>query len=177
MRHRRRHASPMPNLPRETDRSVIGHRSPARSPRSYIEDGEPKMNTTRHLLRVLLAGGGRSFQTVARQWLEKNPAVGEVVCVPTAEQAVDALDRKTVDLALVDAVLPDRDGFELTSQIKARHDAPPVALLVLYDYEAIRREAELAGADACFDKSSLTEQLAPFVTEIGERARPRIEKS
>jgi len=47
----------------------------------------------------------------------------------SASDALDVLDREAVDLALVDVLMPGRDGVWLTEQILARHPGVPVALV------------------------------------------------
>ena len=55
----------------------------------------------------------------------------EVIPAGNAYEALDALDRVTVDLILMDIMMPDMDGYQATRAIRARaglHDLPIVAL-------------------------------------------------
>lgn len=117
-------------------------------------------------IEVLVVDSGRSFLAVARSWLEQHDRVRHVRTSSRGAEVLAALDQRDCDLVLADVALPDMDGFELTRRIKARHDAPVVVLLVLFDYDAFRREAARAGADACLDKTAFSDALAPFLDDL-----------
>jgi DNA-binding response OmpR family regulator len=70
----------------------------------------------------------------------------EVVAVGGGRQALLALQRRLPDLAIVDILMPEMDGFELAGEIKKRGDIPIVFLTSVRDtetrIEGIRRFAE-----------------------------------
>ncbi|MFN7967567.1 MAG: response regulator [Acidobacteriota bacterium] len=139
---------------------------------STMETGDG-MDSANATLRILLAGRGSEFMAIARTWLEQHPRVGSVVCVESGDEAVSIAAAGRIDLVLVDVTLSDIDGFETTRRIKRSAKPPLVVILVLFDYLAVRREAQLAGADACIDKSTLTQQLDPALHEYAQRIGPR----
>ena len=51
-----------------------------------------------------------------------------VTTVGSGKAMIEALDRNPVDLIILDIGLPDRDGFELTQEIRARSDVPIIVL-------------------------------------------------
>lgn len=53
----------------------------------------------------------------------------DVTLVDDIASATDALAKKLYDVAIVDRRLPDGDGVELVSQMRARRDATPVLML------------------------------------------------
>ncbi|MER3452110.1 MAG: DNA-binding response regulator, partial [Thermus sp.] len=57
----------------------------------------------------------------------------EVVAVGTALEALDRLPG--VDLVVLDVLLPDRDGFQLLREIRARSDLPVLMLSALGEVE------------------------------------------
>ena len=134
------------------------------------------MKTTDTPLRVLIADGSHDFMDVARRWLILHPCVGTVSAVYSGVEALETVGAGQVDLVLLDARLPDMDGFEATRQIKSTATPPLVVILVLFDYQAVRDEAAAAGADACIDKTVLTRALSPvlpgFMEQITERQAP-----
>jgi CheY-like chemotaxis protein len=139
------------------------------------------MKQTDRTLRVLIVGGSRDFLAVTQSWLERHPRVAHVRLAHTGAESLEAAAQGDVDLVLVDDVLADMDGFEVTRSIKARSDPPLVALLVLFDYAAVREQARLAGADACLDKTSLAQDLGPaieaFVAGATRNVLPRPPRS
>jgi two-component system KDP operon response regulator KdpE len=70
----------------------------------------------------------------------------EVVAVGGGKQALFALERHVPDLAIVDLVMPEMDGFQVAEQIKRRGDLPIIFLTSVREQatriEAIRRYAE-----------------------------------
>jgi DNA-binding response OmpR family regulator len=70
----------------------------------------------------------------------------EVVAVGGGRQALLALQRRLPDLALIDILMPEMDGFELAGEIKKRCDIPIIFLTSVRNtktrIEGIRRFAE-----------------------------------
>jgi two-component system KDP operon response regulator KdpE len=99
---------------------------PARSPRVLVVDDEPQIVRA---LKVVLREAG--FQTV------------------TAETASEALDRAAVrppEAAIVDLVLPDGDGVEVTRTLREWSDMPILVLSAVGEEEQKVRALD-AGAD------------------------------
>jgi DNA-binding response OmpR family regulator len=78
--------------------------SPAAADRILVVDDEPSL---RHLLRAYLVKDGF-----------------EVVEAGTGEQAIAAVDRRDVDLALIDVMLPGTNGFDVVRRIRTRSTIP-----------------------------------------------------
>ena len=96
-------------------------------------------------IRVLIVEDNEVFRRPLQRTLE---AAGyEVVAVPSGEDALDVLDRSTVDVLLTDHRLPGMDGVHLTRRIKAIH--PALAIIVMTAYGTIESAAEARrqGAD------------------------------
>lgn len=70
----------------------------------------------------------------------------DVIAVEGGRQALIALERRLPDLAILDILMPEVDGFELAEQIKRRADLPIIFLTSVGDMETriegIRRFAE-----------------------------------
>lgn len=88
--------------------------------------------------RILIVDDNEVFRLPLQRALE---AAGfEVVAVPSAEDALDVLDGRTVDLLLTDHRLPGIDGVQLLSRIKATH--PALATIVMTAYGTIESAVE-----------------------------------
>ena len=129
------------------------------------------MKSSGSSLRVLIAGENPDFLAVTKAWLERHPRIESVRIAGMADAAIEAAAAGDVDLILIDAVMPDMDGFEATRVIKSAAEPPLVAILVMFDYAAVREEARLAGADACVDKSALTQDLATLLEGLQPSTR------
>ena len=70
----------------------------------------------------------------------------DVMTAEGGRQALEALNRRCPDLAVIDLLMPGMDGFELAEQIKKRGDLPLLFLTSVGDtrtrIEAIRQYAE-----------------------------------
>ncbi|MGM0575055.1 MAG: HD domain-containing phosphohydrolase [Myxococcota bacterium] len=72
-----------------------------------------------------------------------------IVPCASGEEALEALEREQVDLALLDLVLPGMDGVEVCSRIRRKYDSLslPVIFMTGYDNEDHRLRGLRAGAD------------------------------
>lgn len=90
-------------------------------------------------------------------------AVGSGAAVLELLRAIDAA-AGVVDLVLLDVTLPDRDGIDLVSDVRAAAPTAHIALFTGWSDAATLQRAEDAGADAVFgkdgDPQKLLDQLA-----------------
>src|SRR5262249_28413345 len=73
---------------------------------------------SRRSLKLLLAEDNAVNQQLAVRILEKNGH--QVTLVGNGREAVDAWERQTFDLILMDVQMPEMDGFEATGTIRNR---------------------------------------------------------
>jgi DNA-binding response OmpR family regulator len=59
----------------------------------------------------------------------------EVLAIDNARQALLAMERQIPDLAILDLVMPEMDGFELAAEIKKRGDIPIIFLTAVGEVE------------------------------------------
>jgi CheY-like chemotaxis protein len=127
------------------------------------------------MTRVLVVDDSSAFRGVACAWVDARPGLELAGSAKNGLEAIAAVDRSHPDLVLMDALMPEMDGFEATRLIKAGPDAPLIAVLTLHDSSAMRRAAELAGADGFVAKGQFTETL-PGLLETFAEGRKRKKK-
>ncbi len=77
----------------------------------------------------------------------------EVTTAASVTEALDAFDRRPPDVLVSDLGMPERDGYELIREVRARPDAPRAAVAMTGFADAASRERCLAlGFDACLAK-------------------------
>jgi CheY-like chemotaxis protein len=104
------------------------------------------------LARMVMAS---AFRRIRPEWT--------LVETPNADEALAAISRGAVDIALIDFNMPGTDGLELVKNIRKTHPALPVAVVSAnVQNEIIGRAREL---DAGFIPKPLTDDaLAAFLS-------------
>jgi CheY-like chemotaxis protein len=89
----------------------------------------------------------------------------QVVSAGTAREARDMIASALPDLVLMDVMLPDGDGFELTRELKtsASTAATPIVALTARAFRSDEEAAEAAGCDGFISKPVDTRTLAEQV--------------
>lgn len=118
-------------------------------------------------IRVLLAEDDDDVRLTTRLVLEKHGF--DVVAVPDGEAAATALATQDVDVAVLDVMMPGRDGIALTRLIRESGDLP-VILLTARDLASDVVVGLDAGADDYVTKPFQGEVLAARVRSVVRRS-------
>lgn len=92
-----------------------------------------------------------------------------------AQAALDAVEEIRPDLAIVDLMMPDMDGVELSRKLRAqaRYDKMPILVVTARDHAVDRYEAFAVGVDDYitkpFDTIELTCRVRAFLRLVGSR--------
>lgn len=91
-----------------------------------------------------------------------------LVCemVPSGAQALERLATSHFDLAMVDIVIPDMDGYRLTREIRKRHRAVPVIILSSRGSPFDYARGRLAGCKAYLAKPVPLRQLEAAMRKV-----------
>ena len=118
--------------------------------------------------RILIVDDELSLRRLMRLYLTK---AGFVVAeASTGPEALAALRRGNVDLAIVDVMLPEVDGFEVVRQAR-RNSSIPIILLTARGEEASRVAGLELGADDYVVKPFLAHEVVARVRAQLRRAR------
>ncbi len=118
--------------------------------------------------RILVAEDELSIRRLVRLYLAK--AGFAVEEASTGAQALAVLRRGHIDLALVDVMLPEVDGFEVVRQVR-RSSSLPIILLTARGEEASRVAGLEIGADDYVVKPFLAHEVVARVRAQLRRAR------
>jgi len=96
--------------------------------------------------RVLIADDDPSIRTALRATLEAEGF--DVIDAIDGRQAMEALLRETVDVAILDLAMPHFDGLEVLQELRiVRGDSiPPILILTAYDSVTAAMESARRGA-------------------------------
>ena len=125
--------------------------------------------------RTLVVDDSDAFRASMVRWITARPDLRLAGTARSGPEALDAVERLSPDLVILDAVLPGIDGFRLTRSLKTRADAPLVVLVTFHASAAAREEAHTAGADGFLAKQDFTEEfetlLGRWAADLVGRAR------
>jgi DNA-binding NarL/FixJ family response regulator len=117
-------------------------------------------------IRVLLADDHTLVRAGLRKILEQNDDLDVVGEVADGAAALEVLERRKVDVVVLDLTMPGLDGFELLRQARARW--PDLALLVLTMHADAEHAARAVreGADGYLLKDSAAGELVAGVRAV-----------
>jgi two-component system invasion response regulator UvrY len=105
-------------------------------------------------VRVLVADDAEPFRALLIDLVAATPAMTCVAAVDSGEAAVEAVDRLSPQMVVIDKRMPGMGGIAAAREIKARHPAIVVVLVSLEAPEAALLAA--SGAAAFLKKRQLS---------------------
>ena len=126
-------------------------------------------------LRILVVDDNAMNLMVARLQLKKCWPKADIVTADSAAQALILLDQQSFDVALLDMIMPDMDGMQLTAQIRHRFPAitarMPILALTANTNPVDRQRCLDAGMDDVLDKPMDPDTLVRCVSRHIRQAR------
>ena len=83
-----------------------------------------------------------------------------------AQQALEQLEKKTWDVALLDITLPGKSGLDLLKELKAAQPRLPVLVLSVHPEDQFAIRVLKAGAEGYMTKESAPEELVNAIRKI-----------
>ena len=121
-----------------------------------------------HLPRVLYVDDDEDSRQMLRMLLESLSI--ETKAVGTAGEALSSIQTEHFDLYLLDAWLPDLDGFELCRKMRCCDSHTPILFFSGAGYEADKKMGHQAGANAYVIKPDIS-QLLGSIAQFIPRAK------
>jgi len=147
------------------------HVSKAGDAVSIDEDGNLEMPSSTRKLSILVADDNRTNQKVIGKILDR--AGHNVTIVDNGEQALDAMQAKSFDIALMDVNMPVLNGIEATKLHRFASLGKPRLPIVALTADATpetKQRCEEAGMDACVIKPIEPARLINIIESIvGEK--------
>ena len=113
--------------------------------------------------RILIADDHPLIRRGLRALLESQPGWTVVAEAKDGYEAIDAAQRTSPDIVIMDDAMPRMNGLELQSRLRDKGLAPPIIFITAYPEERARARALEAGAicylDKPFDSATLIECL------------------
>ena len=114
-------------------------------------------------IRVLITDNCMEFAALFKERLEFYPGIKIIGVAHNAPHTLHILSNTTVDVLLLDIVMPGMDGLELLQKLR-EYEAPPVVFIVsALGTDSIIRKALKLGAAGFFVKPVDCEKLAASI--------------
>jgi two-component system sensor histidine kinase/response regulator len=123
-------------------------------------------------LRILLAEDNPMNQKLAARLLEKHGHT--VVVAANGREAIEAVERSTFDLVLMDVQMPEMDGFQATAILRERERATgrhlPIIAMTAYAMTGDRERCLEAGMDGYVSKPVRPDELYAVIAGLSPSA-------
>lgn len=119
-------------------------------------------------IRILLADDQPLLLASLRTILDAQADIEVVEAVPDGAAALTVLDRRLVDVAVLDIRMPGVDGITAARRITERASGPRVVMLTTFDSEDLVRAALDAGAHGFLLKDAEPAELAAAIRLVHE---------
>ena len=116
--------------------------------------------------RILLANGHPVLLGVIGRFLSEVPGIQVVARAGTGSQAMSLVELHRPDLLLMNLVLPDVSGLEVTRRLAAVPWTPRIVVMSLHDEPEYRRAVQAAGADGLVLQQDLGTKLLPLIRSL-----------
>jgi CheY-like chemotaxis protein len=122
------------------------------------------------VITVLIVDDSKLARIVAGKTLAALRPEWERVEAGNAQEALEVLRERKIDVAMIDFNMPDKDGLELAAGIRSSHPTMPIAMITAnIQDEVIARAREV---NATFVSKPLTEEgLRGFISGAALRLR------
>lgn len=148
--------------------------APAHDDASAQQDAGADLRTDQPL-DILVVDDNAVNLVVARLQLQKTWAHARITTAGSGAEALQLLDAQGFDVALVDMVMPEMDGTQLTQQIRQRFPAitarMPIIALTANTNPVERERCLAAGMDDVLHKPMDTDSLVRSVNRQIRRVR------
>ena len=119
-------------------------------------------------MRVLVAEDNRVNQVVTTRLLEKQGLT--VLVANNGREAIETLNRESVDLVLMDVEMPEMDGFEATRRLREKEKKSgehiPVLAMTAHSAPSYREKCLSSGMDGYLTKPVQSGQLYDAIRDL-----------
>ena len=115
------------------------------------------------MIKILIVDDSRLFRERLKVFLVEYPEVSVVGEAWEGQAALIKARELKPDLVLMDVKMGDTNGLDVTMRLKGEFPDIKVIILSIYELEAYRKAAELAGASSYVTKKALVDALLPAI--------------
>ncbi|MFC4652673.1 response regulator transcription factor [Lactococcus nasutitermitis] len=117
--------------------------------------------------KILIADDDRSILTLLSFNFRQNDF--EVLTAHDGKQALDIAKKNALDLILLDLMMPEYDGIEVTEILRKKGNFTPILILTARDDDEMKLTGLSAGSDEYLDKSTPMKEIIVRVNALIRR--------
>jgi DNA-binding NarL/FixJ family response regulator len=118
------------------------------------------------MIKIVLADDHRIVRQGVRALLEAEPDFDILAEAKDGLEAVSMVERFHPDILLLDLIMPEMNGLEVTRVVRKRFPKTNIVFLTMHANEAYVLEALQAGARGYVIKDSSSEELVRAIREV-----------
>lgn len=126
------------------------------------------------MVNVLIVDDDKNIRKLMRAVLEREGY--KVYTATDGQDALEVIDGVKINLAVVDVMMPNMDGYEFTKMLRDANDEMPVLMISAKQLSEDRKKGFLAGIDDYMVKPVDSEELLLHVKALLRRAKINDEK-
>ena len=113
--------------------------------------------------RTLVVDGNTMVRQLLTRLINREPDLGVCAEAENAEQALEAIEKEQVDLAIVDISLEGMNGIQLTEKIKSQYLHLPVLILTMHDEVLYSKGTSFQQGPREIENQDVTEQIVKAI--------------
>ena len=121
------------------------------------------------MVKILVVDDDKNIRKLITVVLEKEGFV--VFNAKDGQEALSVLDKETIDLIIVDIMMPNVNGYEFTETVRLSNQKTPILMMSAKQLVEDRKKGFMAGIDDFMIKPIDTEELVLRVRAIMRRAK------
>ncbi len=121
------------------------------------------------MVKILVVDDDKNIRKLMKVVLEHEGF--SVISVGDGSEALAVLDKESVDVIIVDVMMPKVDGYEFTESVRSFNSKVPILMVSAKQLSDDRKKGFVAGADDFMVKPIDTEELVLRVKALMRRAK------
>jgi len=121
------------------------------------------------MFRILVADDDKNTRMLFKAVLESDGY--DVLTASNGEEALDLIDREHIDLAVLDIMMPEMDGYEFTEILRKSDNNLPILMVSAKQLPVDKRKGFLVGTDDYMTKPVDEEEMLLRIRALLRRAR------
>lgn len=123
----------------------------------------------KYMFHILVADDDKNIRRLLKAVLEKEHYTVSTAC--NGKEALEIIDREHIDLVLLDIMMPEMDGYELTTVLRENNNYLPILMVTAKQMPEDRKKGFIVGTDDYITKPIDEEEMLLRIKALLRRAK------